>query len=94
MSQESNLHKGPHMNKESSVNSPAIYQAYPYPDDEIELSELFNRIWRRRLFIVSFVFMVVVFVSGFFALNMLVSAPEKRYSSIIQFSFPGAENGL
>gem|GEM_PF-3060617 len=82
------------MNKETNELHPAMYQTYPYAEDEIDLSELFERVWRRRLFIVAFVFIAVVLASGFFALNLAANPPEKRFSSVIQFSFPDAEKGL
>ncbi len=82
------------MNKETSVTHPPMYQPYPYEEDEIDLSELFARVWRRRLFIVAFVFVAMVLSSGYFALNLAANPPEKRFSSVVQFSFPNAEKGL
>jgi hypothetical protein len=82
------------MNKESSLSRPEMYPAYPYPEDEVDLSELFDRIWLRRRFIIALVFVAVVVVSGLSALALFIDAPEHRYSSIIQFSFPDAEKGL
>jgi hypothetical protein len=82
------------MNKESSLSRPEMYPAYPYPEDEVDLSELFDRIWLRRRFIIALVFVAVVVVSGLLALALFIDAPEHRYSSIIQFSFPDAEKGL
>jgi hypothetical protein len=82
------------MNKETNLSHPEIYQAYPYPADEVDLSELFDRVWMRRRFIIAFVFISVVLASGISAFGFYVNTPENRFSSIIQFSFPDAEKGL
>ncbi|MBC8508103.1 MAG: hypothetical protein H8D34_24830 [Chloroflexi bacterium] len=82
------------MNKETAMPTQVVYQSYPDHEDEIDISELFNKIWLRRLFIVAFVFLVGVITAGLLSVQWLASPPEKRYSQILQFTFPAAEKGL
>jgi hypothetical protein len=82
------------MNIKTELPAHLIYQQSPNIDDEIEISELFNKIWNRRLFIVAFVFTVGVITLGVLSMQLLIDPPEKRYSEILRFNFPEAEKGL
>ncbi len=82
------------MNKQANLPPQVIYQSYPEADDEIDVSELFNKIWLRRKFILIWVFIAVVVSTGIMAATMLVDPPQRRYSEILQFNFPNAEKGL
>lgn len=82
------------MNIETELPAQLIYQQPPNMDDEIEISELFNKIWNCRLFIVAFVFAVGVITLGVLSIQLLKNPPEKRYSAILRFNFPEAEKGL
>jgi len=82
------------MKKESDLAPQVVYQQYPDSSDEIDISELFNKIWLRRWFILAMVFIAGVFTAGILAILLLIKAPEKQYSEILQFNFPSAEKGL
>ena len=82
------------MNKETGFPPQVVYQQYPDMDDEIDISELFNKIWIRRKFIIAFVFIAGVLALGLSSVGLLKNAPEKRYSEVLQFNFPTAEQGL
>ncbi len=82
------------MNKETALPPQVSYQQYVEMDDEIDISELFNKIWSRRLFIVAFVFAAAVITLGILSFSLLKNPPEKRYSEILRFNFPEAEKGL
>ena len=82
------------MNKQANLPPQVIYQQYPEADDEIDISELFNKIWLRRKSIIASVFIAAVIAVGILALSMIVDAPERRYSQVLQFNFPNAEKGL
>ena len=81
------------MNKVTNLPPQFIYQNETNQEDEIDLSVLFNKIWLRRKFIVAFVFVAVVLVSGVMAIKILLNPPEQRLSEIIQFTFPSADQG-
>ena len=82
------------MNKETNLPPKVIYQNYPDTEDEINISELFDKVWFRRKFIYTFVFVMVCLVAGVLAATLLINPPEQRYSQIIQFNFSGAEKGV
>jgi len=82
------------MNKQSNLPPQVIYQQYPEADDEIDISELFNKIWLRRKSIIASVFIAGVIALGIMSLAMIKDAPERRYSQILQFNFPTAEQGM
>jgi hypothetical protein len=82
------------MNKQANLPPQVVYQQYPEADDEIDISELFNKIWLRRKSIIASVFIAVVIAVGILALNMFLDTPQRRYSQILQFNFPNAEQGL
>lgn len=63
-------------------------------DDEIDLNELFEKIWIRRKFIIALAFIALAVAIGIQAMFVIIEPPENRYSAIIQFNFPGAEKGL
>lgn len=82
------------MNKETGLPPQIVYQQYADSSDEIDVSELFDKIWNRRKFIIAFVFIICTVVAGIMAVSVLVDAPDKRYSTILQFNFPEAEKGI
>lgn len=82
------------MNKQTGLPAQVVYPQYPNMDDEINISELFNKIWLRRKYIFAFVFIVFVITLGLLSVGLLINPPEKRYSKILQFNFPTAEKGL
>ncbi len=71
-----------------------IYQPCPETEDEIDISELFNKLWFRRKSILAFVFLAAVVALGVMSIAMFANAPVQRYSEILQFNFPTAEKGL
>ncbi len=81
------------MNKETGLPAQVVYQQYPEMDDEIDISELFNKIWQRRLSIIAIVFIVGVITLGVLSIKLMIDPPEKRFSEILQFNFPEAEKG-
>jgi len=81
------------MNKETGLPAQVVYQQYPEMDDEIDVSELFNKIWLRRNFIIAFVFIAGVLALGISSVILFADPPEKRYSQVLQFNFPTAEQG-
>ncbi len=82
------------MNKETELPAQVIYQQSIENNDEIDISELFSKIWNRRLFIVAFVFAIAVITLGVLSIQLLKNPPETRYSEILRFNFPEAEKGL
>ena len=59
-------------------------------EDEIDLNELFSKIWRRRRFIASFVLISVLLVLGISALVYLIKPPVKHYGISVRFNFPSS----
>jgi len=59
------------MNKETGLPAQVVYQQYPEMDDEIDVSELFNKIWLRRNFIIAFVFIAGVLALGISSVGLL-----------------------
>lgn len=62
-------------------------------EDEINLNELFSKIWRRRKFVAGFVFVVMVLVLGVGAANHLLTPTVRGYSESIRFNFPTSIQG-
>ncbi len=56
-------------------------------DDEIDIGQLFTKIWYRKGFIFSFVFISVVMVLGVLSANYFISPPVKESSRVIQLTF-------
>lgn len=64
-----------------------------YQDEEIDLGELFSKVWRRRVFIVGFVIIVSILISGMNALSYLQTPATVTYSETIRFNFPSSVQG-
>lgn len=62
-------------------------------EDEINLNELFSKIWRRKKFIAGFVILIMVSVAGIIAFKYLLSPPVTDYSECIRFNFPSSIQG-
>ena len=74
--------------------SSRVYQELPaYEEDEINLSEVFSKIWHRRKFIVYFVSIVMLLVLGIGAFLYLLNPAVKDYSISMRFNFPTSAQG-
>ncbi len=62
-------------------------------EDEINLNELFSKIWRRKKFIVGFVILSMVSVAGIIAFKYLLIPPVTDYSETIRFNFSSSIQG-
>ena len=62
-------------------------------EDEINLNELFSKIWRRRKFIAALVALVMVLVAGISAVQYMIKPSVKNYSESVRFNFPSSIQG-
>ncbi len=62
-------------------------------EDEINLNELFSKIWRRKKFITGFVILAMVSVAGIISFKYLRFSPLTAYSESIRFNFPSSIQG-
>ncbi len=69
-------------------------QDYQHARDEIDIGQIFQKIWLRKSFVIGFVSIVILTVLGGFSIKFLTKPPIKEYSRVLTLNFSGASEGL
>lgn len=82
------------MSKEANISAGIVFEQLPLDGQQDDLNNVFDKLWHQWKFILSLVVVAGSLIFAGLLTDLVIDPPAKRYSVIVQFNFPGAENGI